>query len=662
MSVRAPNLDDRRFQELVDDAKRYVQRRCPEWTDHNVSDPGVTLIEAFAYMVDQLVYRLNQVPDHQYLRYLELLGVERLPPSAAVAPVTFWLSAPQDDLVVIEAGTEVATRRLRHTPAIVFRTEDDLGIQPVSMTEVLTRVAGDEEPYDRMGQIIAEDAFPVFGNPPTPGDLFLVGLDQAAPRCAVRLSIDCRLEGYGVDPEDPPLQWEALCDTGWEACDVDDRTGGFNDPGDVVVHVPAGHEADVIGGRSAGWLRCRVLEPRADQPTYTASPIVYGVSAATVGGTTTAVNGEDVHSEIVGVSAGTPGQRFPLARNPIVRTDEPLAVEVSTDAGWETWSEVDVFAESGPDDPHFRLEPFDGELVFGPAVREADGGIRQYGRVPHPGARIRVPSYRVGGGAEGNVARGEIVTLRSSVPFVHRVENRLPARGGLEAESASNARDRGPLVLGTRDRAVTLEDYAYLALHSSSRVARTKAIEIGEDGEPASDTNPPAGVRVLVIPRVGAFEPSGRFRRDQLLPGQQLRTEIETHLEQRRTVGTRVLVSPARYMGITVVVQARARAGADLSAVEFEALKALYRYFSPLEGGPAGTGWAFGRPVHVGEVYGVLQAVDGIDFVQAARLFPVNINTGERGDAVERIELEPSWVVFSEEHQIRLVEALDTGT
>ena len=59
----APNLDDRRFQDLVDDAKRLVQQRCPEWTDHNVSDPGVTLIEAFAWMADQLLYRLNRVPD-----------------------------------------------------------------------------------------------------------------------------------------------------------------------------------------------------------------------------------------------------------------------------------------------------------------------------------------------------------------------------------------------------------------------------------------------------------------------------------------------------------------------------------------------------------------------------------------------------------------------
>ena len=63
MALPTPDLDDRRFQDLVNDAKRMVMRRCPEWTDHNVSDPGVTLIETFAFMTDQLLFRLNRVPD-----------------------------------------------------------------------------------------------------------------------------------------------------------------------------------------------------------------------------------------------------------------------------------------------------------------------------------------------------------------------------------------------------------------------------------------------------------------------------------------------------------------------------------------------------------------------------------------------------------------------
>ena len=94
MALPAPDLDDRRFQDLVDDAKRMVMRRCPEWTDHNVSDPGVTLIETFAYMTDQLLFRLNRVPDRLYLKFLDLIGLRLLPPVPASVDVTFWLSAP----------------------------------------------------------------------------------------------------------------------------------------------------------------------------------------------------------------------------------------------------------------------------------------------------------------------------------------------------------------------------------------------------------------------------------------------------------------------------------------------------------------------------------------------------------------------------------------
>src|SRR4029078_10889735 len=88
-------LDDRRFQDIVDQAKSMIPHYCPEWTDHNVSDPGVTLIELFAWMTDLLLYRLNQVPDKMYVRFLEMIGVRLESPRAASSPVPFSPSAPR---------------------------------------------------------------------------------------------------------------------------------------------------------------------------------------------------------------------------------------------------------------------------------------------------------------------------------------------------------------------------------------------------------------------------------------------------------------------------------------------------------------------------------------------------------------------------------------
>ena len=129
MALPAPNLDDRRFQDLVDDAKRLVQQRCPEWTDHNVSDPGVTLIETFAWMTDQLLYRLNRVPDRHYIKFLELIGVTPVPGHGARGRRSrSGCPRRSRDVVTIPAGTEVATVRTGHAEAVVFTTTEDLPI------------------------------------------------------------------------------------------------------------------------------------------------------------------------------------------------------------------------------------------------------------------------------------------------------------------------------------------------------------------------------------------------------------------------------------------------------------------------------------------------------------------------------------------------------
>ena len=87
----APRLDDRGFQDLVDDARRHIRSTCPAWSEHNISDPGITLVETFAMMLDQLIYRLNRVPDRHYVKFLELLGLELRPPGAAGMGAAGWV-------------------------------------------------------------------------------------------------------------------------------------------------------------------------------------------------------------------------------------------------------------------------------------------------------------------------------------------------------------------------------------------------------------------------------------------------------------------------------------------------------------------------------------------------------------------------------------------
>ncbi|MEE4421533.1 putative baseplate assembly protein [Streptomyces bugieae] len=648
MSLPSPHLDDRRFQQFVDDAKRYIQQRAPEWTDHNVSDPGVTLVETVAHMADQIVYRLNRVPEKSHLAFLDLIGVTLFPPSAARTDVTFWLSAPQEEAVPVPVGTEVATLRTEQEEAVVFATEHELDIVPCAMSRLMVQHRG-EPVADHTAALAEGTHIRCFAEAPGPGDCMLIGLTAAVPHCAVALELDSRVDGVGVDPRQPPLVWEAWTEDGWQPCDVDrDGTGGLNRAGDIVLHVPGGHALSRNGGHEAGWLRCRVTAPLPGQPFYTTSPTVRSAEACTIGGTTGVVHAATVYDEALGESTGLPGQRRRLAHAPVVGDDPPLLLQTAEHDGWQDWQVVPHFAGSRPDDRHLTLDATTGDIAFGPAVREADGTLRQYGMVAPKGAVIRARRYRTGGGRTGNVTRGAVRVLRTSIPYVSEVVNREAARGGVDGETVEEAKVRAPITLRAQERAVTLRDYEELARRAAPETARITCLEGDRDEHGAY------AVRVLVVPQA-VPDPGGRLRFEQLVPGDRLLDRITRHLDARRLIGTRLAVGPPYYQGVTVVATVHAFRGTDTDRVRRQAHDALYRHLDPLTGGADGQGWRFGRPVQSGEVFAILQRVPGVELVDEVVLHPADPLTGRRGDPTDRIDLEPPSLVFSFDHRVRVI-------
>jgi predicted phage baseplate assembly protein len=646
MALPAPNLDDRRFQSLVDEAKRLVMQRCPEWSDHNVSDPGITLIETFAYMTDQLLYRLNRVPDRNYVRFLDLIGVKLFPPTAASTGVTFWLSAPQDTVITVPLGAEVATPRGdAGTPAIVFTTVSELGIIPSEARYIASIPTGGT--WRNHTDSINLAPFSCFSAQPVPDETLLVGLSAAVPRCAVNLRFDCEIEGVGVDPTDPPLVWEAFDGSEWILCEVDkDTTGGLNRQGDVVIHIPESHEMGLVQSLRAGWVRARVVAPEEGQPFYSNSPLIKKLEAFTIGGTIGASQSETITDEVIGVTEGVAGQRFQLARVPVVPSEETLVVHVSDDEeGWQVWTEVSTFAQSDTTDRHFMLDYTTGEITFGPVVRNSDGSLTQYGAVPIKGSVVQVPAYRTGGGRLGNLAKGSIRVSRTTVPFVSRVENRRPATGGVDGETIEEAKVRGPISLRTLGRAVTPEDYEQLAKEAAPEAARVRAV-------PATGVDEAGGVRVLVVPAVA--DEDGRLPFERLVPEADMLSVIASALDRKRTIGARVIVEPPAYQGVTVVAMMRARPWADPNRLQTNATQALFDYLHPISGGREGTGWPFGRPVLIGEIFALLQGLPGVEIVEDVRLFAANPITGDRGQAAQRVDVAPHALVYSYQHQVRV--------
>jgi len=652
------NLDDRSFQDLVSEARTRIAQACPEWTEHNVSDPGITLIELFAWMTELTIYRLNRVPDKLHVELLELLGIRLDPPSAAQVDLRFRLTGPATEPIAIPRGeTEVGTPRTAADEPIVFQTSEDFTIEPLRPAAYVLVRDGQVKTV-AVADGIAKPHGPeqlAFGSPPGPGDALHLGFD--APIARLLLSIDVeasQARGAGVDPTDPPLRWEVSGgDDEWLPAEVlEDLTGGFNyGSGSVELQLPARSAIQLLGGQRLHWVRCRVDELTASGKsgaTYSQAPEIYSITAAPIGALLPASHCSQVQSEMLGASDGTPGQEFPLRMHPVLplQQGETLEVQDPGEAAWTKWELRESFASSSATDKHFAIDYVAGQIELGPAIRETDGSWTQYGAVPPKGALLRFSGYRHGGGRPGNVAPGTTTMLKSSLAGVDSVVNPRAAAGGVDAESLMAARQRAAMEIRSRYRAVTAEDYEFLAGEASPRVARARCLP-PRDGGPVS---------LYLLPRV---DPADRqLTAEELVPDEDLFRTVAEYLDERRTIGTTVQLLPVKFRGVSVVVNLQASPSADVRRVEEDVTHALHTYVNPLIGGSPhgiGTGWPFGRPLNQGELYGVVHAIDGVEFVKILRVYETNIVTGEQEakPAGSHVELEPDELIASGQHIVK---------
>ncbi|HEY2165940.1 MAG TPA: putative baseplate assembly protein [Jatrophihabitantaceae bacterium] len=648
MPLPAPDLDDRKFQDIVDEAKRLIPRYCPEWTNHNVSDPGVALIELFAWMSEMVLFRVNQVPERLYVHFLNMVGIEPFPPSVARVDLTFWLSAVLETSVIVPTGTQVMTTVGASgggEEPVVFATSGELVIAPPELFAAKTTTALD----DRVSDVWDDLRFNVVGVPCftspdlTPGDAFYLGFQHSLAGSVLRLTISAQAEGIGVDPKNPPLVWEVWNGEAWLTAQVtEDTTGGLNRAGEVVLLIPIEHELMTIGNTAAYWLRARLLAPQQGQPTYQASPRMRSVVAATLGGTVRAEHAENVPPEILGRSDGGAGQAFTVSRVPVLPRRDGEHVVVTDSDGAQGWVEVEDFTASEPEDKHYTWDSGSGIIRFGPRVRYPDGSVRQHGAIPRDSAQVSVTRYRHGGGTRGNVGARTLTVMRSTVPYVRGAINLSPATGGVDAETIAEAKTRGPLTLRTGQRAVTAGDYERLTLESSTQVARARCLTTGREN---------GSVRVLVVPQVRGT--ADKHQLDDFAIAAPLMRRITDHLDAHRLVGCAVEVGTPYYQGVSVVALVHVGTGRPAGLVRQRALDALTRYVNPLTGGPDGHGWPFDADINAAVVTQLLEGVEGVDRVDEVLLYEYDLRTGLRlGTGKDVIRLDRHSLFLSAGHQV----------
>jgi len=300
MPVPLPNLDDRRFADLVDEALARIPVQAPGWTDYNASDPGITLIELLAWITDGDIYRANRIPDSHIRQFLSLLGVAPEPPHAACAPVQFTLNAGAAQLY-LPATLELDALML-DGKAGKFRLRSGLSVLPCALAAVQIqsgRKFRDVTADWSHGQPIA-----VFGADPEPGDTLYLGFNgslqsgdmlslyvglagenaSAAARQRILEELQSRMQaclpwdtcaGPTADPQLPELPphhsarviWEAQTQPGlWQPLSSSDDTRSMTLSGGVTLQIDAPPVALRTGAvvEALLYLRCRFLSGSFD--------------------------------------------------------------------------------------------------------------------------------------------------------------------------------------------------------------------------------------------------------------------------------------------------------------------------------------------------------------------------------------------------------------
>ncbi|HYO68536.1 MAG TPA: putative baseplate assembly protein [Archangium sp.] len=672
MPIVPPRLDDRRFEDLVEELLARIPAHTPEWTHAREGDPGRTLLELFAWLADTLLYRANLIPERQRLAFLKLLGIQMRPAIAATSLVSvFPDSQTLQPCQVLRPFAEVKG-------PVSFETRTELTVLHMSAEAYYKRPITDAERAQMDGMLaglssvygVAEGdssyyvttaLFPNGAPEPAGFDL----IERTVDRClwiallapnkedvdSLRKELTTggpdfspRLLSVGVMPsiEVPALMEDigprARIPHQWELTGVPDAedtptyhllsvahdsTHGLTRRGVTHLVMP-GRDIGVPLNDVRQSLKAGVGDrpPRLDDPKRAERLVTWlrlrptvrlsHLTLSWVGINAVEIEQRRTYTAIViGQSEGTADQEMRLPASSVERESLQLEVE-EPGQGYRPWTAVDDLALEGRDASVFQLDAEAGTIRFGDGMR---------GRIPPLGMRVRVARMRTGGGVAGNLPPGTLeainaVTINGAPPSgTLKVTQNLPTLGGQEAETLAEAERRIPTTLRHGQRAVTAEDFRWLAAGSPG--ATPGRVEVLPRFKPHQRREGVAGVvSVLVLP------PSNTFRAPNPRPDRPYLEAVHAHLDVRRPLATELYVIGCEYVPLGLSTGITVREGFGRETVVNAVREALFRWLWPLPpGGPKGEGWPLARAVRERELEVAIAQVPGVDTITGVRLF-----------------------------------------
>jgi predicted phage baseplate assembly protein len=663
LEEQLPTIDDRTWQNIVDEIRARIPHYAPEWrpvwNDLNDNDPGITLTQVFAHLAELLLYRMARVPELAYVKFLELIGIELTPAQPARAEITFSvLEDWADASVIVPPRTQVSAVADDGVP-LVFETERPLtalalqlrSVQAYDGAQYRDRTAANRD---------ATAGYEPFGATPRPDAALVLGLvypDAYAGNADLLPALSIDLAVWTLQaPDQPPmrqcspvpsrsfaparLQWEGWDGAQWTRLDsLNDETLALTRSGHMLVRVNATvalkrdylgayQEIDADGATQPKlfWLRARIVESQ-----YERAPRLSAVRLNTV----PALQAQTVHDEILGGTSGERSQQFSFANRPLLAGT--ARIEIDEGLGPTEWTVVPDFVGSTATDRHVVINRTSGQMLVG----DGENGAVPVANATNPDANVIAREYRYGGGKRGNVAAKKLNNVLNPVAGLDagKTENLFPAAGGRDEELLADAKKRARQALRARDRAVTVEDFELLTREVGG-VARAKALPLVHPQFPGTPV--PGVVSVIVVPDSDAAAP---------VPSDAMLRNVCEYLDARRLLTTELFVLAPRYVKVEVRAQVVVRDDADPGTAKEDIEKALQTYLHPLHGGDRGEGWPFGGALRYSKLMQRIFAVDGTDSVPEMVL----VVDGEERPECTDVAIEPNALVYSSAHRIDTV-------
>jgi len=632
-----PVIDDRSHQDIMDEIRVRVARYAPEWrpvwNDLNDSDPGIILAEVFAWLAEMLLFRMNRVPALNYIKFLELIGIELQAAQPALAEVTFAVASSETTAAYIALPTrsQVGATADDGKP-LVFETTRPLNVLACGLESLQTY---ESTLYRDRTQANADgEGFYPFGELPRAGDALLLGLafppghsnEDAFPPLVLDIYFWSAESATGAPLvyqcgsastqayASAKLQWEAWDGLQWQPVDLlEDETLALTRGGRMLVRVNAGvnparafigayqDSQDPANPKPAlFWLRVTLVTAQ-----YETVPRLLALRLNTV----PVEQAETVQGEVLGGTNGSRNQTWRFENSPVIKGSISINIDEGTDAADTSWQAVDDLFGAGPTDRALAIDYSSGAVVAG----DGESGAIPVANPANPDANVVAESYRFGGGSRGNVAAQAINHLLTPVEGIEpgRLENLFAAHGGRDEESLDDAKKRARLTLRARDRAVTPEDFELLA-QQAGNVKRAKALPLAHPQFPGVKV--PGTVTVIVVPD-GESDIDQNNYNPAPTPSEGLLRTVCEYLDARRLLSTEVFVVAPRYVSIAVKAQVVVRDNASPSEVRKKIEKALSLYFLPVAGGDDGGGWPFGGAIRYSRVMQRVFAVAGVDYL-----------------------------------------------